>query len=229
MSMRAHAFDYLNTNWVQMTECVPALGTRASRQVAVWIVEESAVEQQSMWSQEDHPARTFPWLDAVKDWMEAGADCSGTSAASLIQSLPRGFCGRTLLALSRVTTERTSAPCCGDLLGSDLMCPRTGGAPEACASALTEQRSGGCLTLATTEWPSDAAVCSLSQALEDNVDPKYYLSPKACAGILRRAEARGKALPQALMTALEAATSSAHSHPALILEGSTGRTPTPAS
>jgi hypothetical protein len=59
------------------------------------------------------------------------------------------------------------------------------------------------LTLAGSEWPSDAAVCSLSQVLEDSVDPKYFLSPKACAGILRRAEARGKALPLSLLTALE--------------------------
>ena len=31
---------------------------------------------------------------------------------------------------------------------------------------------------------------------------RYYLSPKACAGILRRAEKRGKALPAALAAAL---------------------------
>ena len=54
-----------------------------------------------------------------------------------------------------------------------------------------------------SEWPSDAAVCSLSQILEANVHPKYLLSPKACSGILRRAEKRGKELPGALRGALE--------------------------
>jgi hypothetical protein len=36
------------------------------------------------------------------------------------------------------------------------------------------------------------------------VQPKYFLSPKACAGILRRAEKRGKKLPTALQKALQA-------------------------
>jgi hypothetical protein len=33
---------------------------------------------------------------------------------------------------------------------------------------------------------------------------RFYLSPKACAGILRRAQRRGKELPPALKEALEA-------------------------
>jgi hypothetical protein len=40
--------------------------------------------------------------------------------------------------------------------------------------------------------------------LETGVVPqRYYLSAKACQGILRRAEKRGKALPDALKVALE--------------------------
>jgi hypothetical protein len=57
----------------------------------------------------------------------------------------------------------------------------------------------GFLTLNTSEWPSDAAVCSLSDTLETgDVQRKYYLTPRACQGILRRAEKRGKALPPLL-------------------------------
>ncbi|SUF22572.1 DNA-cytosine methyltransferase [Pseudomonas putida] len=57
-------------------------------------------------------------------------------------------------------------------------------------------------------WPNDAAVCSLSQVLEQGSIPsKYFLSAKACAGILRRAEARGKTLPAPLMHALKAVAS----------------------
>lgn len=37
----------------------------------------------------------------------------------------------------------------------------------------------------------------------DRCPEKYYLSPKACQGILRRAAARGKELPEMLKTALE--------------------------
>ena len=43
---------------------------------------------------------------------------------------------------------------------------------------------------------------SLSQILEDSPHPRYYLSPKACLGILRRAKVRGKPLPKRLEAAL---------------------------
>lgn len=44
----------------------------------------------------------------------------------------------------------------------------------------------------------------LSQILEENADPKYRLSARACQGILNRAERRGKELPKELREALEA-------------------------
>jgi hypothetical protein len=64
------------------------------------------------------------------------------------------------------------------------------------------------LTLSGSESPSDAAVCSLSDVLEANGDvpPRYFLSPTACRGILRRAEKRGRELPESLRTALQAAS-----------------------
>lgn len=43
---------------------------------------------------------------------------------------------------------------------------------------------------------------SLSDILEPNPDPKYYLTTTACLGILRRAEERGKELPAQLKMAL---------------------------
>ena len=51
--------------------------------------------------------------------------------------------------------------------------------------------------------PSGDAGCSLSLILEENVPDKYFLSPKACEGILNRAERRGKHLPPLLQAALE--------------------------
>ncbi len=162
---------------------------------------EASVDELTLWS-EDLPARTSPWLDAVAAWTERGADCSGTSAASLIQQLPRGFCGRTSLALSPATTAPTSLPCCGDSPEHSLGCPMEGGAPQAWWSDPSGQRSGGCLTLAGSEWPSDDAVCSLWQVLEGHVDRKYFLTAKASAGILRRAEKRGRDLPAILHAAL---------------------------
>jgi hypothetical protein len=62
----------------------------------------------------------------------------------------------------------------------------------------------GCLTLKTSESHKDAEGCLLSDILETGELPqKYYLSPTACAGILRRAEKRGKTLPHLLQAALE--------------------------
>lgn len=47
----------------------------------------------------------------------------------------------------------------------------------------------------------------LSDVLTSNATPKYYLSPRACRGILRRAEKRGKEIPEALKRALETVAS----------------------
>lgn len=52
------------------------------------------------------------------------------------------------------------------------------------------------------ESPNVVKESFLSQISEDNVPEKYYLSPKACLGILRRAEKRGKKLPPLLEMAL---------------------------
>jgi hypothetical protein len=52
-------------------------------------------------------------------------------------------------------------------------------------------------------FPSAAAESTLSRILQETVPEKYYLSQKACQGILRRAAARGKELPEMLRTALE--------------------------
>lgn len=62
----------------------------------------------------------------------------------------------------------------------------------------------GSWTRATSESPSDAVVSSLSDVLEEigTVPEQFYLSRKASLGILRRAERRGKTLPEPLERAL---------------------------
>ena len=62
---------------------------------------------------------------------------------------------------------------------------------------------GGASTLNTGVSPSDAKGSSLSQILQADPPIKYYLSPKACMGILRRASERGKELPKKLARALK--------------------------
>lgn len=58
-------------------------------------------------------------------------------------------------------------------------------------------------TLNTGPSPSEEQESTLSQILLAEVPQKYYLSPKACLGILRRASVRGKELPEVLRKALE--------------------------
>lgn len=66
-----------------------------------------------------------------------------------------------------------------------------------------EQSRGGSWMPNSLDSPNDAAVCSLSQVLvKDSIPQQYFLSSTACAGILRRAEKRGKDLPAALALAL---------------------------
>src|SRR5690606_37802558 len=56
-----------------------------------------------------------------------------------------------------------------------------------------------------SDWPNDASVSSLSQILEtEQIPQRFYSSQKACSGILRRAERRGKKLPPQLAHALQA-------------------------
>lgn len=57
--------------------------------------------------------------------------------------------------------------------------------------------------LSIGEFPKEESVSTLSQILQADVPEKYYLSQKACLGILRRASARGKELPEVLRIALE--------------------------
>lgn len=61
----------------------------------------------------------------------------------------------------------------------------------------------GISSLNVSEEPKIPVPTKLSQILEERPDPKYNLTPKACAGILRRAERRGKKLPEVLKTVLE--------------------------
>jgi len=59
------------------------------------------------------------------------------------------------------------------------------------------------LHLNTGEHPREANPTLLSEILEEETDPKYALSSRACKGILNRANKRGKQLPEILQKALE--------------------------
>jgi hypothetical protein len=59
------------------------------------------------------------------------------------------------------------------------------------------------LTRNISEWRSEGVAYLLSSTLETGeIDRRFFLSAKACAGILRQAEVRGKKLPRLLEQAL---------------------------
>lgn len=82
--------------------------------------------------------------------------------------------------------------------------PPTSGETRALRWARMDCLNGEYLTLNTSDWHKDASVCLLSSILETGtIDPRYYLSKKACEGILTRAKRRGVVLPSLLQMALE--------------------------
>lgn len=121
--------------------------------------------------------------------------------------------GKTCPEHSARTKGQTSEPSCKKRRESSskkpplfLFLKRDGLQPDASMEWVTGGDSlvshGAYSMLSFGESPSVAVESHLSQILEDSPLPKYYLSAKACQGILRRAERRGKELPQMLKEAL---------------------------
>lgn len=79
---------------------------------------------------------------------------------------------------------------------------RSGAGPDASWETVTAL-PGAHWTLNSGESPKDVVDSSLYSILETGgVPEKYFLSARACQGIINRAERRGKKLPEELYTAL---------------------------
>ena len=117
--------------------------------------------------------------------------------------------GRMSLELSLPTKEKISASSSKSFAKSKTKAPmfldlRTGSGNLAGVSWETGiPWLGASSTLNFGECPNVVEESGLSQILEDNVPQKYYLSERACIGVLRRAERRGKELKPILKLALE--------------------------
>lgn len=150
------------------------------------------MSQLSMLSLEEPPASPSQSLAFAKDWLTRGATCASRILLSLTATGPNGSFGKTCLVSCHRTEDGILAPSSGAWLNSGM------------------GSHGECWTLSTCEWtvfqeqfPKYAGVSSLSEIVViGDVPPQYYLSPKACVGILRRAAPRKK-LPVILKTALE--------------------------
>ena len=144
--------------------------------------------QISMFSSEELPAKASVSPDSERDWMTRVATSCSPILPLLNDIGPSGWYGRTSPASYPVKEDEILPHYFEGWMNSGM-----GGRTE-------------CLTLSTSEWPNDAVVCSLSDILEaGSVPQRFFLSDTACRGILRRADKRGKELPEALRLALQQA------------------------
>ena len=155
--------------------------------------------QLSIFSSAELPASHSASLDFERDWQTRVATSCLPILPLLAATLPGGWYGKTSPVSCHQTKDGILAPSSAPWQNSGM------GSPTAF------------LTLNTSEWnhtlaPSlkDEGVCSLSDILETGDVPlRYFLSAKACSGILRRAAKRGKLLHQPLARALMAVVDSA--------------------
>ncbi len=120
-----------------------------------------------------------------------------------------GLSPRTSQDSSVPTEEPTLLPWLERWLGYTLTYRTVDGETPEFSQVKTDSWSGQFWMRNTAEFHSGAVASSLSEILETGeVDRRYFLSPTACRGIIRRAEKRGKELPQALAKALQAVAES---------------------
>lgn len=144
-------------------------------------------------SSEAHHVKPLASQDSGRDWLTLAVASRWSTSAWLAHLARDGSSGKTSLASCHQDRDGTLVPSSGRWLRAGMASP------------------GGCWTLNMCEWtvtltpyPNDGSVCSLSDVLEETqlVPQRFYLSRKACEGILRRAERRGKELPPMLLAAL---------------------------
>jgi len=147
---------------------------------------------------EERPASHSPLQASEAEWMTSVATSPLGIVAWLKENSPVGSFGKMCPASCHLTEDGILVPLSGRWSNSGM------------ASA------GEFLTLSTCEWTAlpeqfrrDDGVSCLSDILEtSDVPERYYLSVKACKGILRRVEKRGKSLPAPLAHALKAVVDS---------------------
>ena len=136
------------------------------------------------------PAKDSQLQDKGKDCKTKDLDLHWRISNVLNKFNPNGYVGKTYQGFCPVTTGKTTELSSQSLMNSGIV------------------YRGQYWTANGFSYRKEGGACSLSEILEDgSVPQKYYLSPKACKGILRRARARGKKIPPALETALETVAS----------------------
>lgn len=140
-------------------------------------------EQQTLLS-EDRLVSPSLSQASEKDSRELPDSCSNTFER-YVNSVHVGLSGRTCQERSQASGGGLIASSCQRWMRSGMVW------------------HGECWMRSFSAWPKDASVCSLLEVLEPCVARKYFLSVKACRGIISRADRRGKPLPKRLQDALE--------------------------
>ena len=141
-------------------------------------------------SSQEHPVRHFQSQASGEGCQTQGAD----SCSDFLRSFPGNgqdmSSGRMFQVFFPLTEDGILEPSSGRWLNSGMVSP-------------TE-----CLTLQASEFPSDAEESLLSDALETGSHlAKYFLSQKACQGMLDWAAKRNIQIQEPLLTALRQQTS----------------------
>jgi hypothetical protein len=145
---------------------------------------------------EERPVNRLASPDSEEDWLTNVATWRSSISGLLRDYGLGGSSGKTSLGFCHREEDGTLVPLSGRWANSGMGSP-------------TE-----CWTLNSCEWTvtlapsrSDGGVSSLLDILETgDVPQRYFLSPRAAAGILRRAERRSSKMPEFLLRALREVT-----------------------
>ena len=124
--------------------------------------------------------------------------------------VPDSVSTKTCPECIRPAAVETLQPWLEKWLGANLIHQKAAGKIPVWLSDRSDSSNGSLWMRNTSEHANslglshnEGDVCSLSEILETGpVARRYFLSSRACSGILRRAEKRGKQLPPMLHTAL---------------------------
>ena len=152
------------------------------------------------------PAKTLAWPDAARAWLARDLASSSRGTDFLEAVSQDGLLSKMSPVCSAPMAGETLRSCWAGLPDDFQQFLRGAGqTPDLRAEARAATTSRGvCWTLCTSEYPSAAVVSSLSQIVETDVAPMYFLSARAAAGILQRTSRRGHPMPACLRRALEA-------------------------
>lgn len=149
-------------------------------------------------SSQEHLVRHFPLLACAKGYEIPEEVSCWSIFRSLNVCVPAGSSGRMFPESCPRTEDGTLLPCSGVFQNSGM------GGPTGSWTASTSEHVAFQGQSPSEDGASSSSLIALSEVLETgSVPQRYFLTPRACQGILRRSDKRDKELPPTLRAALE--------------------------